>query len=268
MPWKTHHPLAKNDRLSFALTKWTPIPDQLWHLIFPGIFHCVDKRNSRNQSIHFQHFCQTDGWAINCLFTVHQSHRRYHVNGFSTANYRHLIDPQNPKPLKVSQLTSERKPFQGATNNNTFHGRANFDYMVENLYLQRGPEAVKDALSHPWICLDTGQINVIAGSVVQGQLTFDSNGQPLGLEVQFTRFLFENKGRYTPVDDIIELQTQRIDEPFRPQILELAKNHGRTMDPTAYKKHCDLFNNVCEPMAAANRTKKALKNRQKLKVRC
>ena len=139
--------------------------------------------------------------------------------------------------------------------------------MVEKLYLQRGPEAVKDALRHPWICLDTGQINAIAGSVVQGSLISDENGQPRGLEVRFTRFLFENKGRYTPVDDIIEQQTQRIDEPFREDILQLSINHGRTMDPAAYERHCQLFNNVCEPMAAANRTKKALKNRQKLKVR-
>ena len=139
--------------------------------------------------------------------------------------------------------------------------------MVEKLYLQRGPEAVKDALSHPWICLDTGQINAIAGSVVKANLMYADNGQPQGLEIQFTRFLFPNKGRYTPVDDIIEMQTQRITEPFRKEILELSKNHGRTMDPTAYAKHCQLFNNVCEPMAAKNRTKKALKNRQKLKVR-
>ncbi len=242
------------------------IPVELWNLLFPGVDDWVASRSKRGQKLHFVHYAVTDGWDFSALFTVEQFHRRFNVHGYSSSNYRSLVNPDTLKPLKICDFTADRKPYQGASNSNTFHGKGNFDYMVEHVLLQRGPEAVKDALRHPWIVLDPGIINAIGGCVVKGELIVGEDGRPLGVDYVFTRFLFPNKGRYTPIQPIVDIQSTRVQSAFKKELLELAEHHGRTMDAAAYEKHCDVFSKLKEPMAESNREIEALMNGQKLKV--
>jgi len=251
--------------LSASFVDWTCRANQLWNIFFPGISAFVKKKEERKQHLHFLHYIVTDGWDIQGLFTVNHDHRKHNINNFSSSNYRRLITPQNPRPLLISDFTAERRPYQGATNSNTFHGSGNFDFMIQNMMLQQGPEAVSDSLQHPWIVLDPGIINAIGGSVVMGELICDQNNKPVGLRIRFTRFLFRNKGRYTPVQFIIDEQSERI-QTFQDDLVEMSKHHPRTMDSAEYLKYADVFRECSEPLKLSNRDKKALINGQKLKV--
>ena len=257
-------PIKKNG-VSASFGDWTCRPNQLWNICFPGISKFVVKRAGKNQALHFLHYIVTDGFDVQALFTVNNGHRKTDINNFSSKNYRRLIDPNDPRPLLISNFTAERRPYQGATNSNTFHGSGNFDYMVKNMLLQQGPEAVNDALQHPWIVLDPGIINTIGGSVIMGELICDENGKPVGLKIRFTRFLFKNKGRYSPVQSIIDEQSERI-ETFQEEITDLSKHHPRTMESTEYEEYAEVFRERCQPLKLSNREKKALVNGQKLKV--
>ena len=246
-------------------SSWTCQPGLLWNLLFPGIEAFVDERKNHGQSLRFLHYASTDGWSINCLFTVEQAHRRFNVNGFSTKNYRHLIDPKKPKPLKMSDFTVPRKPYQGSNNSGAFHGKGNIDYMVKNMYLQLGPEAVENALQHIWITIDTGIINPLGGCVVRGKLLRDLRGKPAGIEIKFTRFLFKNKGRYSIIEEIVEEQTEVIQE-FQDSLAEMSENHSRTMDLEKYEKFTEVLRENYKDLTTSNRSQKALMNGLRLKV--
>jgi pyridoxine 5'-phosphate synthase PdxJ len=82
---------------------------------------------------------------------------------------------------------------------NTFHGKGNFDYMIQKVLLQQGHQALHDALRHPLICIDPGNIN--GGCVICGELVRTWTGK-YRLHIKFTRFLFRNNDRYTLIEDI------------------------------------------------------------------
>jgi hypothetical protein len=259
LPWK-----QSGKGLCTSMQAWTSCPDGLWDLLFPGIKKFVGKRDENGQHLRFSHYAVTDGWSLKCTFTVEQEHRRWNVNGYSSSNYRRLIDRQNPKPLRISDFTATRKAYQGATNNNTFHGKGNFDYMIQKMLLQQGPQAVRDALRHPWICIDPGNINVIGGGVICGKLVRTWAGE-YQLHIKFTRFLFRNKDRYTLIEDIVGEQMAKT-EDFIEDIIDLSKHHPRTMDVNEYDTHVDFFNFNYNQFTEANRSLKSLMNGQKLKV--
>ena len=242
------------------------MPDMLWRLVLSGIDQFVTKRRNFGQQLHFQHYAATDGWNMQCLFTVDNARRSYNVNGFPASNYRSLINPKNPHPLKISDFTAIRQPFQGATNNNTFHGKGNLDYMIKHMFLQQGPAAVEDALQHPWIVIDPGIINAIGGGVVTGKVVRNEDGRIDGIDISFTRFLFGNRGRYSPVDHIITEQTERI-AAFDEQIGQLAEFHPRTMNGAEYERHAEVYVESRPLLSESNLSRKALANRQKLKRR-
>jgi hypothetical protein len=257
-------PWAKDGGLSTKIHEWTCRPAELWGLFFPGIEKFVEERKVSGQRLRFMHYCTSDGWSIQGLFTVEQEHRKNSLNGFNCRNYRRLINTSEPKPLQISDFTTTREAFSGA-NNRAFHGSGNIEHMVKNHFLRLGPGALQDALKHIWIVIDLGIINAIGGCAVTGSPVFNSAGEQDGFELKFTRFLFKTKSRYSPVRETIGRQLERA-KLFQNDYDRLSGSHGRTLDIQKYEDHCKIVEEIYKPLSLSNRARKKMMDSQKLKV--
>lgn len=65
---KARSDFFKKDRLSLRLPNWTPHPEVVWQLVFPGIQVFLEARAKLQQRLAFLHAGTTDGNVINCLF--------------------------------------------------------------------------------------------------------------------------------------------------------------------------------------------------------
>lgn len=126
----------------------------------------------------------------------------------------------------------------------------NLKSIIEQNEVEMGDQAAKDLFDDRLIVLlDPGCENLVGATFATGRF----NDQSFEGEFKRRKFSGREFRRAAGVDVHTDEAGKRVNAG---NVARLSHDHARTLDPEAYKKHCDTFAEVEEEMLAHNSSRK------------